>query len=97
MGRIIPLLIFVFTLILIHPSNAALIDWDRKMGLKKIEGVLVSIDRRENQITIKNSANGKNEIYRVTARLLDGVTEDDEVLLKYKKDTNIVHFIKKRK
>jgi len=96
MRKIIPLLLmFVFIFAFIQESKAGIIDWDRKMGLRRVDGVVVSVDKRNSQITIKNRLNGKNASYQATTELLGGIEVDDRVLLKFKINTNIAQSIQK--
>ena len=73
-----------------------MIDWDRKMGLVRVEGVVLSIDRRDKQITVRNNKTGKNATYNATAELLYGISQDDTILLKHQKNTNTAYSIDKK-
>ena len=90
------LLILVLTLIFVQQVHAGIIDWDRKSGLRRVEGTIISIDRRNNQVTVKNSTNGRNATYNAAPDLLAGLMENDRVLLKYKRNTTNAHSIDKK-
>jgi len=90
------LLVIVFVFIFMNQSYAGIIDWDRKMGLRRVEGVVVSVDKRNNQVIVKNNANGRNATYQAASDLLADLFGNEKVLLKYKKGTDIAHSIEKR-
>ncbi len=96
MKKVLPILMLAFSLVFVQQSFAGIIDWDRKMGLRRVEGTVVSVDRRSHQVTVKNSVSGKDVTYNATEDLISDVSEGDRILLKHKQDTKTVHSIEKK-